>query len=113
MGDDDYEVLPSHEMQEKYGLYAENRPEIHLDSEKVPAPLRHLIPLAEQFGISDDIMREDLLEKTSQKERKAMTRAVLQCGDALDEWLAGPEADGPAYSDEYIAFSNLRLAADD
>ena len=37
---------------------------------------------------------------------------VDQFDAALDDWLAGPEADGPTFSEEYIAFSALRRAAD-
>jgi hypothetical protein len=32
--------------------------------------------------------------------------------DALDDWLAGPEAALPIQSAEYLAFSNMRIAAD-
>jgi hypothetical protein len=42
------EILPSKKMQEKYGLYAENRPEITIDPDEVPASLRDLIPMAEK-----------------------------------------------------------------
>lgn len=108
----DYEILPTGEMRAKYGLTAENRPTIVLDPAKVPAGLRPLIPLAEQFGISDDLIREDVRAKTRAAELEAMRRVVAAHDDAFDEWLAGPEADGPVFSDEYIAFSALRMAAD-
>jgi hypothetical protein len=52
---DDFEILPAGEMRAKYGLKAENRPTIILDAGKVPVALRHLIPLAESFGVSDDL----------------------------------------------------------
>src|SRR6476469_3505388 len=99
-------------MRAKYGLTAENRPTIVLDAVKVPAALRPLIPLAEQFGVSDDLIREDLITKSSAEELEAMRRAVEAHADAFDEWLAGPEAEGPEYSEEYIAFTCLRMAAD-
>jgi hypothetical protein len=112
MRDGDFEVLPAGEMRAKYGLTAENRPIIRLDLAKVPVALRHLIPLAEQFGIGDDLIREDVVAKTPPLEVEAMRRAVEAHADAFDEWLAGPEAEGPKFSDEYIAFSCLRMAAD-
>ena len=37
---------------------------------------------------------------------------IEQNEDALDEWLAGPEAAGPQFSQEYLAFSAMRMAAD-
>jgi hypothetical protein len=112
MREGDFEVLPADEMRKKYDLTAENRPTIKLDPEKVPVALRHLIPLAEQFGISDDLIREDVIEKTPPAEREALRKMVAPLDDAFDQWLAGPEADGPEFSAEYIAFTCLRMAAD-
>jgi hypothetical protein len=107
-----FEVLPAGEMRAKYGLTAENRPTIRLDPASVPPALRHLIPLAEQFGVGDDLIREDIVAKTPAAELAAMRRAVAAHDDAFDDWLAGPAADGPKFSPEYIAFSCLRMAAD-
>src|SRR5438046_493049 len=98
-----WEVLPSAEMRKKYGLYAENRPTIKLQPKNVPAKLRVLIPLAEQFGVSDDLIREDILSKTSKNDLEELQTTIERYDDLLDEWLAGPEADGPNFSDEYIA----------
>jgi hypothetical protein len=112
MSEGDFEILPAGETRAKYGLTAENRPTIHLDVAKVPAALRHLIPLAERFGVSDDLIREDLLAKTTADALEAMREAVRPHEDAFDAWLAGPEADGPGFSDEYVAFTCLRMAAD-
>src|SRR5438034_10854513 len=103
-----FEVLPAGEMREKYGLTAENRPMIKLDPAKVPVALRHLVHLAEQFGIGDDLIRADVVAKTPPAEMQAMRQAIVTHDDEFDEWLAGPEADGPTFSDEYIAFSCLR-----
>ena len=112
MREGDFEVLPAGEMRAKYGLTAENRPTITLDPSAVPPALRHLIPLAEQFGVSDDLIREDIVAKTPAAELALMRAAVEAQPDAFDDWLAGPEADGPGFSPEYIAFSCLRMAAD-
>lgn len=108
----DWEVLPAGEMRRKYGLYKENRPVIRLNPERVPEPLRHLIPFAEKFGVSDDLIRDDLIEHTPKDELDDLRRMVLNHDDLLDEWLAGPECYGPSYSDEYIAFSAMRMSAD-
>src|SRR5262245_60512652 len=112
MREGEFELLPAGEMRAKYGLTAENRPTIKLDAAKVPVTLRSLIPVAEQFGIGDDLIREDVVAKTPPTEIEAMRRAVEAHADAFDEWLAGPEADGPGFSSEYTAFSCLRMAAD-
>jgi len=110
--DSRFEVFPAGEMWAKYGLTAENRPTITLDAVNVPEPLRHLIPLAERFGISDDLMREDFVEKTPAADLDELRRIVQQHDDLFDEWLAGPAANGPTYSVEYIAFTCMRMAAD-
>ena len=83
-----------------------------IDPQRVPASLRHLIPLAQKFGVSDDLARETIVSSASIAEIEALKQAV-QANDALlDTWLAGPEATGPCFSNEYIAFSAMRMAAD-
>jgi hypothetical protein len=110
--DKHWEVLPAGEMRRKYSLYAENRPFIKLDPRRVPEPLRVLIPLAEKFGISDDLIREDFFDKTPKSELVKLKRTLADYDNLLDEWLAGPEADGPKFSKEYIAFSAMRMGVD-
>lgn len=79
---------------------------------KIPSQLHSLVGLAEQYGIADYWTREDVVAKCSAGERCALKDAVKRYEDEFDIWLAGPEAAGPLYSDEYIAFSALRMAAD-
>lgn len=110
--DDEFVVMPAGEMRRRYGLIAENRPTIVLDPSAVPPALRHLIPLAERFGIEDDLIRADVVAKTPAAELAAMQTVVNQHNDAFDEWLAGPAASGPRFSPEYCAFTCLRMAAD-
>lgn len=83
-----------------------------LDPRRVPEGLRTLIPLAECFGIADDVARERLVRAASAQERDALIAAVRNNEDALDSWLAGPEASRTEFSDEYIAFTAMRMAAD-
>ena len=85
---------------------------MNLRDSNIPASLHPLIGLAERYGIADDWAREEMIAKCSPSERHALKEAVRKCDDAFDVWLAGPEAAGPEFSDEYIAFSALRLAAD-
>ena len=108
----DFEVLPAGKMREKYGLTAGNRPTIKLASAKVPKSLRPLIPLAERFGISDDLIRTDYMNNVTATDLAELQRIVEENNDQLDEWLAGHAADGPTFSKEYIAFTCMRMAAD-
>jgi hypothetical protein len=107
-----FELLSAGELREKYGLTAENRPTIVLDPANVPVALRPLIPLAERFGISDDLIRRDVMKKTPSDEVERVRRLVEANNKALDEWLAGPESYNPQPSPEYIAFTCLRMATD-
>lgn len=78
----------------------------------VPSELHGLIALAERFGISDDLAREQLVKRSPPRELQELKAAVTANEEALDRWLAGPEARGPKFSDEYIAFSAMRMVAD-
>jgi hypothetical protein len=83
-----------------------------LDLCRVPRELHALASVADRFGIADDWAREDLVRSTARAELDRLVQLVREHDDALDAWLAGPEAEGPEFSDEYIAFSAMRMAAD-
>jgi hypothetical protein len=87
-----------------------------LNPQNIPSHLHHrLLPLSDlvkQFGVTDDGERLRALKLASPDEVSRLRRAIFEHDDAFDEWLAGPEADGPTYTDEYIAFSAMRMAAD-
>ncbi len=107
-----FELATVEELRRKYGLSAANRPTLRLNPERVPEALRHLIAYAEFWGVADDLMRDDLVKKSSEDAIEDLKRVVAEHDDLLDEWLAGPEAAGPTFSDEYRAFSAMRMAAD-
>lgn len=108
----DFELLSVERMRKKCGLTAAGRSAIHLDPQRVPEQLRHLIPYAELWGINDDLIREDMVRNAPREAIEALQRIVAEHDDLLDDWLAGPEADGPRFSEEYLAFSAMRMAAD-
>lgn len=85
---------------------------ITLRRSRIPSDLHPLIPLAAKYGVADDLERESLVASSTDAELKELKAAVGAHEEALDRWLAGPEAKGPQYSDEYIAFSAMRMAAD-
>jgi hypothetical protein len=94
------------------GFTAANRPTIILDPSRVPVSLRPLIPLAEQWGVADDVIREELFRHASASELQHLSIAVRKHDDALDAWLAGPEAASASPSPEYLAFSAMHMAVD-
>ena len=83
-----------------------------LDPKNVPEAFRHLIPLAEKYGISDDCYLDDLIDTLDESELRECASFLDSYDAVLDDWLAGPAAAGPEYSKEYIAFSALGEAAD-
>ena len=78
----------------------------------MPEQLLHLIPLAELWGVSDDLIRDDMVRTAPRAAVDELKRIIKEHDDLLDDWLAGPEAQGPTYSAEYTAFSAMRMAAD-
>lgn len=112
MPDQEYELLSVEEMRRRYGLVAENRPVIRLDSGNVPENLRHLVPYAEFWGVGDDLIRDDMLRRAPMEAIADLKRIIEAHEDLLDDWLAGPDAESSEPSAEYLAFSAMRMAAD-
>jgi hypothetical protein len=83
-----------------------------LHPSKVPEKLHSLVELAERFGVADDRGRELVRKSVTPEEFQHLRESVRRHDDELDAWLAGKESFGPACSDEYIAFSAMRMAAD-
>lgn len=110
------EILPAGVMKEKYGLTAENRPTIEIDAENVPAHLRDLIPLAEKWGVGDDIIRNDIQEKADESELTEFKNALRGRTDQVTAWLdsfdAEPGTDNPM-SEEAGYFMYMLLALDE
>ena len=106
------QVMSSSEMKQWYGRFFEQRPRSTLDPANVPNKYWPLLPYAEFWGIADDWTREALVKAAPREVQVNLKEVVGRFDSDLDEWLAGPEADGPNYSKEYIAFSAMRRAAD-
>ena len=105
------EIAPSHVLQKKYGLYAENRPIIKLDSSNVPDNLKHLVPLAEKWGIGDDIIRNDFIGKSPDSEKTQLHDALYPVYEQITEWLDS-FAEKPL-SDEAAAFMYMQGSLDE
>ncbi len=81
------EILPSHVMKDKYGLSIENYKPPITNPKVVPENLRDLLPLAEKWGIADDIIRNDFQEKASDEEKKELVNALDGKWLEITEWL--------------------------
>jgi hypothetical protein len=98
-------IMPSSRLQEELGLYAENRSDIRLNPDLVPADLRQLIPLAQKWGIGDDIIRNDLIDKSSDTEKQELHDALFESDERITEWLSSlPPGE---ISDEAAAFMHM------
>jgi len=104
-------ILPAEEMQKKHRLYAGNRPKIKLDKHKVPKDLHKLIPLAEKWGIGDDIIRADFEEKTSKSDKIKLKNVLKGNTKKINKWL--DTFKGKKMSDEAAAFMYMLSAADE
>ena len=105
-------VLNTEQMRENYGEFYESANKLSLDRENIPSELWVLIPYAEIWGVSDDLDREEFVGKAPRDAIDDLSIAIEQFEDKLDEWLAGDEADSESPSNEYVAFSAMRMAAD-
>ena len=104
-------VMSIEEMRKKY-YSPDERPVIEpLCPDNVPEGLRCLIPLAERWGINDDILRMDELNWATPAEIESLKSAVRHFSKQFNDWLAGPESDNPQPTREYLAFTTMRMAA--
>jgi hypothetical protein len=86
---------------------------VSLNADRVPEALRLLVPLAEKWGISDDVARAARVSEAHPGELAPLVGAV----DSVEEsdlygWLAGEESYSHDPSDEYVAITCLTMAAD-
>lgn len=105
-------ILPANELQRQYDLYAENRPIVRLDQDNVPSHLRDLIPLAETWGIGDDIIRLDFEQKASEAAKREFVVSLGTRIDEVQQWLDSHPTGSPL-SEEATAFMYMLSAWDE
>ena len=71
-----------------------------------------MIHYAEFWGIGDDVERDLLVEQAPKKVRQNLKAVVEKSDKEFDSWLAGPESYSDDPSNEYVAYSAMRMAAD-
>jgi hypothetical protein len=92
------DILSADQMKRQYGRFYNSSPRLRLDRDKVPEQFWPLLPYAEFWGIADDWTRERLVKQAPADVRLNLKETVSAFDNALDEWLAGPEADNPLFS---------------
>jgi len=68
-------------------LAEQDRAAISIRRDRVPAELRDLIPLAEKWGVGDDVSRGYLVEHAGREERQALARALHDRRGQVEAWL--------------------------
>jgi hypothetical protein len=82
-----------------------------LDPGKVPADLRDLVPLAQRWGIGDDVARSERVQKATEAERSELRAAFGPRQAQITAWL---DSFGQgAMSDEAAAFMYTQLATEE
>jgi hypothetical protein len=82
-----------------------------LDTDKVPADLRDLVPLAQRWGIGDDVARSERIQKATVAERSELRAAFGPRQARITQWLDS-FGQGPM-SDEAAAFMYAQLAIEE
>ena len=83
--------------------------QIRLDPAKVPVGLRSLTPLAQQWGIADDAVRDAMQAQSSEGQKAAFADKVIPHLKEIDAWLNSLPDDGQM-SDEAAAFMFMQSA---
>ncbi|HDS1556832.1 TPA: hypothetical protein QEL11_000640 [Stenotrophomonas maltophilia] len=98
------------ELASQRGLTAPNTPRLRRDL--VPAELVDLIPLAEKWGIGDDLLRSEMQERATDAEKQAMGDALKDRHARITAWLDSFPP-GQSMSDEAAAFMYMQVSADE
>ena len=101
------EILPVDEMKNKYNLTIEYYQPPDLDPNQVPDDLRDLLPLAKKWGIGDDIIRDDMRQKSSTAEKRELIQQLEGKTQRINNWL--DTFDNDEFTPESSAFLFLLL----
>ena len=101
------EILPAGEMKTKYNLTIENYQPPDLDPNQVPDDLRDLLPIAKKWGIGDDIIRDDMRQKSSTAEKRELINQLEGKTKRINNWL--DTFDDDEFTPESTAFLYLLL----
>jgi hypothetical protein len=101
------EILTADEMKNKYNLTIENYKSPNLDPNQVPDDLRDLLPIAKKWGIGDDIIRDDMRQKSSTAEKRELINKLEGKTKRINNWL--DTFDDDEFTPESTAFLYLLL----
>ncbi len=82
-----------------------------LNVNNVPEDLRHLVPLAERWGIGDDVDRNAAVDRATPAERAELERAIAPADTRITAWLDSFRQQ--PMTDEAAAFMYMQLALEE
>jgi hypothetical protein len=82
-----------------------------LNVDNVPEDLRHLVPLAERWGIGDDVDRNAAVDRATPAERDELERAIAPSAARITAWLDSFRQQ--PMTDEAAAFMYMQLALEE
>jgi len=82
-----------------------------LNVTNVPEDLRHLVPLAERWGIGDDVDRNAAVDRATAAERAELERALAPSDARITAWLDSFRQQ--PMTDEAAAFMYMQLALEE
>ena len=105
------EVVRSHVLRLEVPVSLEDR--IAAIEPDTPGNLRDFIHYAAIWGVCDDGYRMDLIQAAPEWAKQNLKWVVVGLEDRLDDWLAGSAANANPITEAYVAFTCLRMAADE
>ena len=84
---------------------------VQLNANNVPEDLRHLVPLAERWGIGDDVDRNAAVDRATPAERQELERAIAPSDARITAWLDSFRQQ--PMTDEAAAFMYMQLALEE
>lgn len=82
-----------------------------LNANNVPEDLRHLVPLAERWGIGDDVDRNAAVDRATPAERQELERAIAPSDARITAWLDSFRQQ--PMTDEAASFMYMQLALEE
>ena len=87
------------------------KPTTALNVNNVPEDLRHLVPLAERWGIGDDVDRNAAVDGATAADRAELERAIAPSDARITAWLDSFRQQ--PMTDEAAAFMYMQLALEE
>ena len=82
-----------------------------LNVNNVPEDLRHLVPLAERWGIGDDVDRNAAVDRATAADRAELERGIAASDARITAWLDSFRQQ--PMTDEAAAFMYMQLALEE